>query len=124
MPLVLTATNKGSLYDTYKNGDSLGFRSYRRAGCRRLSSPTAKWIDGNVDSGVRACLGEEFSSIHVLNLRGKCTKDRKGSGDAAGRRQRIRPGLTRASDDYDFSFATRTPRMRAAAFSTATSAII
>ena len=28
------------------------------------------WIDGNVDSGVRACLAEEFSSIHVLNLRG------------------------------------------------------
>ena len=28
------------------------------------------WIDGNVDSGVRACLAEEFSSIYVLNLRG------------------------------------------------------
>ena len=28
------------------------------------------WIDGNVDSGVRACLVKEFSSIHVLNLRG------------------------------------------------------
>ncbi len=28
------------------------------------------WIDGNVDSGVRACLAEEFSSIWVVNLRG------------------------------------------------------
>ena len=28
------------------------------------------WIDGNADEGVRACLAEEFSSIHVLNLRG------------------------------------------------------
>lgn len=28
------------------------------------------WIDGNADSGVRACLAEEFSSIYVLNLRG------------------------------------------------------
>ena len=28
------------------------------------------WIGGNVDSGVRACLAEEFSSIYVLNLRG------------------------------------------------------
>ena len=28
------------------------------------------WIDGNVDSGIRACLAEEFSSVHVLNLRG------------------------------------------------------
>ena len=33
-------------------------------------SPTAHGIDGNVDAGVRACLAEEFSSIHVLNLRG------------------------------------------------------
>ena len=28
------------------------------------------WIDGNVDSGIRACLAEEFSSIPVVNLRG------------------------------------------------------
>ena len=28
------------------------------------------WIDGNVDSGIRACLAEEFSSIHVLHMRG------------------------------------------------------
>ena len=28
------------------------------------------WIDGNVDSGIRACLAEEFSSVHVLHLRG------------------------------------------------------
>ena len=28
------------------------------------------WIDGNVDSGIRACLAMEFSSIHVLHLRG------------------------------------------------------
>ncbi len=28
------------------------------------------WIDGNVDSGVRACLTAEFSAIHVLHLRG------------------------------------------------------
>ena len=28
------------------------------------------WIDGNVDSGIRACLAKEFSSVHVLHLRG------------------------------------------------------
>ncbi len=28
------------------------------------------WIDSRIDSGVRACLAEEFSSIYVLNLRG------------------------------------------------------
>ena len=28
------------------------------------------WITGNVDSGIRACLAEEFTSVHVLDLRG------------------------------------------------------
>ena len=28
------------------------------------------WIDGNADSGLRACLADEFTSIHVVNLRG------------------------------------------------------
>ena len=28
------------------------------------------WIDANVDSGIRACLAEEFSSVYVLTLRG------------------------------------------------------
>ena len=31
---------------------------------------SASWIDGNVEAGIRACLAQEFSSIHVLNLRG------------------------------------------------------
>ena len=42
------------------------------------------WIDGNVDSGVRACLAEEFSSIYVLNLRGNARtsgKLRREEGD-------------------------------------------
>ena len=35
------------------------------------------WIDGNSDTGIRACLAEEFSSIHVLHLRG----DARTSGE-------------------------------------------
>ena len=35
------------------------------------------WIDGNVDSGVRACLAKEFSLIQVLHLRG----DARTSGE-------------------------------------------
>ena len=31
---------------------------------------SGSWIDGNVDSGVRACLAEEFSGAYVINLRG------------------------------------------------------
>ena len=64
-----TANNKNSLYDTYKMAirwasdrlDTKGIIAFVTNG---------SWIDGNADSGVRACLAEEFSSIHVLNLRG------------------------------------------------------
>ena len=63
------ATLKNSLYDTYKMAirwasDRIGDR-----GVVALVT-NGSWIDGNVDSGVRACLAEEFTSIHVLNLRG------------------------------------------------------
>ena len=46
----------------------------RRIGLKRKGViafvTNGSWIDGNVDSGVRACLAEEFSSIYVLHLRG------------------------------------------------------
>ena len=63
------ATLKNSLYDTYKMAirwasDRIGDR-----GVVALVT-NGSWIDGNVDSGVRACLAEEFTAIHVLNLRG------------------------------------------------------
>ena len=64
-----TATNKNSLYDTYK----MAIRwASDRIGQRGVVAfvTNGSWINGNVDSGVRACLAEEFSSIHVLNLRG------------------------------------------------------
>ena len=44
------------------------------------------WIGGNVDSGVRACLAEEFSSVYVLNLRGNARTSgelRRSEGDNA-----------------------------------------
>ena len=64
-----SATLKNSLYDTYKMAirwasDRLGER-----GVIALVT-NGSWIDGNVDSGIRACLAEEFTSVHVLNLRG------------------------------------------------------
>ena len=34
------------------------------------SVTNGSWIDGNSDAGIRACLAEEFSSVHVLHLRG------------------------------------------------------
>ena len=64
-----TATLKNSLYDTYKM--AIRWASDRIGAQGVVAFVTnGSWVDGNVDSGVRACLAEEFSSIHVLNLRG------------------------------------------------------
>ena len=64
-----TATNKNSLYDTYKMAIRWASDRIGDQGVVALVT-NGSWIDGNVDSGVRACLAEEFSSIYVLNLRG------------------------------------------------------
>ena len=63
------ATLKNSLYDTYKMAIRWASDRIGEQGVVAFVT-NGSWIDGNVDSGVRACLAEEFSSIHVLNLRG------------------------------------------------------
>ena len=64
-----TVTNKNSLYDTYKM--AIRWASDRIGDQGIVACVTnGSWIDGNVDAGVRACLVKEFSSIHVINLRG------------------------------------------------------
>jgi predicted helicase len=64
-----TATLKNSLYDTYKMAVRWASDRIEKQGIIAFVT-NGSWIDGNVDSGVRACLSEEFSSIYVLNLRG------------------------------------------------------
>ena len=64
-----TATLKNSLYDTYKMAIRWASDRIGEQGVVAFVT-NGSWIDGNVDSGVRACLAEEFSSIHVVNLRG------------------------------------------------------
>ena len=64
-----TATLKRSLYDTYKMAIRWASDRVQEQGVVAFVT-NGSWIDGNVDSGVRACLAEEFSSIHVLHLRG------------------------------------------------------
>ncbi len=64
-----TSTNKNSLYDTYKMAIRWASDRIGEQGVVALVT-NGSWIDGNVDSGVRACLAEEFSSIYVFNLRG------------------------------------------------------
>ena len=63
------ATNKNSLYDMYKMAIRWASDRIGDQGVVAFVS-NGSWIDGNVDSGVRACLAEEFNSIYVVNLRG------------------------------------------------------
>ena len=64
-----TVTNKNSLYDTYKLAIRWASDRIKEQGIIAFVT-NGSWIDSNVDSGVRACLAEEFSSIYVLHLRG------------------------------------------------------
>ncbi len=64
-----TVTNKNSLYDTYKMAIRWASDRIDEQGVIAFVT-NGSWIDGNVDAGIRACLAEEFSSIHVLHLRG------------------------------------------------------
>ncbi len=64
-----TVTNKNSLYDTYKL--ALRWASDRIGEEGVIAFVTnGSWVDGNAESGLRACLASEFSSIYVLHLRG------------------------------------------------------
>ena len=64
-----TANNKNKLYDSYK----LAIRwASDRIGDQGVVGfvTNGSWLDSNVDSGVRACLNKEFTSLHIINLRG------------------------------------------------------
>ena len=74
---------KSSLYDTYKMAIRWASDRIGEQGVVAFVT-NGSWIDGNVDSGVRACLAEEFTSIHVVNLRGNARtsgKRRRQEGD-------------------------------------------
>ena len=64
-----TATLKNSLYDTYKMAIRWASDRVKEQGIVAFVT-NGSWIDGNADSGIRACLAEEFSSVYVLHLRG------------------------------------------------------
>ena len=80
-----TATLKSSLYDTYKMAIRWASDRIGEQGVVAFVT-NGSWIDGNVDSGIRACLAAEFSSIHVVNLRGNARTSgelRRAEGDNA-----------------------------------------
>ena len=64
-----TATLRNTLYDTYKMAIRWASDRIQEQGVVTFVT-NGSWIDGNADSGVRACLTEEFSSVYVLNMRG------------------------------------------------------
>ena len=64
-----TATLKNSLYDSYVR--AIRWASDRINGNGVIGFVTnGYFIDGNAMDGLRACLTDEFQSIHVFNLRG------------------------------------------------------
>ena len=79
-----TANNKNSLYDTYKMAIRWASDRIDKQGVIAFVT-NGSWIDGNAESGVRACLVEEFSSIHVLNLRGNQRTQRERSRREGGK---------------------------------------
>ena len=92
-----TVTNKNSLYDTYKMAIRWASDRIKKQGVIAFVT-NGSWIDGNVDSGVRACLAEEFSSIYVLHLRGNARtsgeRRRSEGGNAFGGGSRAPVAIT------------------------------
>ena len=92
-----TATLKNSLYDTYKM--AIRWASDRIGASGVMAFVTnGSWIEGNVDSGIRACLAEEFTSIHVVNLRGnqrtQGERSRREGGKVFGQGSRAPVAIT------------------------------
>ena len=92
-----TARLKNSLYDTYKMAIRWASDKIDEQGVIAFVT-NGSWIDGNADSGVRACLAEEFSSIYVLNLRGNARtsgeRRRSEGGNAFGGGSRAPVAIT------------------------------
>lgn len=64
-----TATNKNSLYDSYIR--AIKWASLRVGDRGVIAFVTnGGWLDANTADGMRLTLAEEFSTIHVYNLRG------------------------------------------------------
>ena len=91
------ATLKNSLYDTYKMAIRWASDRIGKRGVIAFVT-NGSWIDGNVDSGVRASLAEEFSAVHVLNLRGnqrtQGDRSRREGGKVFGQGSRAPVAIT------------------------------
>ncbi|RKU31598.1 damage-inducible protein [Candidatus Poribacteria bacterium] len=92
-----TARSKKNLYDTYKMAIRWASDRINEQGVIAFVT-NGSWIDGHADSGIRACLTEEFSSIHVLHLRGNAytsgERRRAEGGNAFGGGSRAPVAIT------------------------------
>lgn len=92
-----TATNKNSLYDTYKMAIRWATDRIDHAGVIAFVT-NGSYIDGNADAGLRACLFDEFDSIHIFNLRGNARTQgvvrKKESGNVFGHGSRTPVAVT------------------------------
>ena len=78
-----TAMLKNSLYDSYK----LAIRwASDRIGEKGVIGfvTNGSWLGSNVDSGIRVCLAEEFTSVHVLDFRGNARTSGEQRRDEGG----------------------------------------
>ena len=75
------AANKNGLYDSYKL--AIRWASDRIGEQGVIGFVTnGSWLNGNMDAGIRACLNEEYTSVHAINLRGHILKfDKKEGGN-------------------------------------------
>ena len=64
-----SATNKNAIYDSYIRAIRWATDRIGNEGIIGFIT-NGSFIDGNVTSGLRKCLMEDFSSIYVLNMRG------------------------------------------------------
>jgi predicted helicase len=64
-----TATNKNSLYDSYIRAIKWASLRIKDRGVVAFVT-NGGWLDANTADGMRLSLADEFSAIHVLNLRG------------------------------------------------------
>ena len=92
-----TTTQKKSLYDSYKMAIRWASDRIGEQGIVAFVT-NGSWIDGNTEAGIRACLAEEFSSIHVLHLRGDAytsgERRRREGGNVFGGGSRTQVAIT------------------------------
>ena len=75
------AGNVNELYNSYIRAIRWGSDRIGQAGVMALVSGSA-WIERGFADGMRKCLADEFSSIHVFHLRGDVRKDFMSGGRA------------------------------------------